>query len=255
LRRQPLLHSPNPFTRADCLCSGRVLGVLQDAMAPDGFFDASNKMLKAGEDKAIDRDEGSELGTFSEVIVGGGIALRYTQARAQSVPTNVRITDVEIVKYVAEYSLAGEWVDSAWWTRVDEFSVPASDENYEKFKTLKRTWARVNKEGLPEPLYAPRFPGTAGSAADWEALTARAVELHNEGKVPGLIGFGAKVRHRARSTWRPSTSSSRRRRPVRVPPAVAHTAPGCPRLRANALVVDERANRRGACVSSVLARV
>ena len=30
LRCQPELHSPNPFAGADCLCSGRVLGVLQD---------------------------------------------------------------------------------------------------------------------------------------------------------------------------------------------------------------------------------
>jgi hypothetical protein len=164
-------------------------------MAPAHMlFDASNVMLKAGEDMATARDDASELGTFSEVISGGGIAVRLTAPRAVAVPKTIRISEVEIIKFHSVHSLAGEWAECSWWLREDEFNLSSSDPNCEKMKALKRTWARVKKEALPEPLYAPRLPGTAHAGSDWDALAAHMVELHNAGKVPGLIATGPRVR-------------------------------------------------------------
>ena len=59
-------------------------------------------------------------------------------------------------------------------------------------KALKRSWARVNKDALPAPLFAPRFAGAPGSKADWDALLAHVIELHNAEKLPGFITCGAR---------------------------------------------------------------
>jgi hypothetical protein len=69
-------------------------------------------MLKAGEASSVSREDESVIGTFSEYICGGGVALRYT-GRAHEVPEFIRTTDVEIMRFMSVTSLSGEFADSA----------------------------------------------------------------------------------------------------------------------------------------------
>ena len=161
------------------------------------LFHPSTFQLKAGEDKAILRkEEASILGEYDEVIVGGGVALRF-KGGSRVIPNKLYAQDVEIVKYLAVLGVHGEYDDDLWWLREDEFAVTArgADDAYsEHMKELRASWGRISKDSLKEPLYAPRFPSSAGAKADWDALIARALELHNLGKVPGLVAQGARGR-------------------------------------------------------------
>ena len=74
----------------------------------------------------------------------------------------------------------------------DSFVVKETDELHSKYTAMKKSWGRVSKEGLPQPLFAPKFPGTSGAPTSWAALTDWVVEQHNAGKVPGLIACGSK---------------------------------------------------------------
>ena len=67
---------------------------------------------------------------------------------------------------------------------------------------MKRSWARVQHKGLPEPLYAPRFPTASNAKDDWDAILDHVVELHNEGKLPGFITWGAR-----RAAWQDAASN------------------------------------------------
>ena len=155
------------------------------------IFDYSNSVLKAGEVDAVPREDESEVGDFHEMLSGGGVAVRHLARGTKAVPATIEVGDLEVVKYLAATSLAGEFEDGAWWVRSDEFSVP-SNPLHAKCSALKRSWARVDKDALPMPLFAPRFPGTAGSTEDYTALVQRVVDLHNAGKVPGLVAHGAR---------------------------------------------------------------
>ena len=160
--------------------------------ATETLFDSSDGMLKAGEDVAVPRDDESIIGDFHEMISGGGMALRYMVRGAKAVPMPVKFEDVEILKFFSLSSLAGEWADTKWWLREDSFNVPATDALHAKYAALKKSWARVNKDALRLPLYAPRFVGAAGSKEDFDLLKQRAIDLHNAGKAPGLIAVGSR---------------------------------------------------------------
>ena len=55
---------------------------------------------------------------------------------------------------------------------------------------MRATWQRVDRANLPQPLYAPAWPGAPGCRAEWGLLLERVVELHNEGKMDGFITTG-----------------------------------------------------------------
>ena len=153
--------------------------VPQDMSQSETIFDYSNGVLKAGEQVAVSREDESEEGIFHEMLQGGGVGLRFLQRGARAVPATVKVEEVEVLKFVAATSLAGECEGGAWWLRTDEFNVAASSALHAKYSSLKKSWARVDKESLSMPLFAPRFPGAAGSADDFAALIQHVVDLHN----------------------------------------------------------------------------
>ena len=53
-------------------------------------------------------------------------------------------------------------------------------------------YTRDSKDALDQPLYAPKFPGTAGAKANWDGLLEHVIELHNDGKINGFVSFGAR---------------------------------------------------------------
>ena len=129
--------------------------------------------------------------------------MRLVDGRAKSVPTVLSIKDVEIIRFMAVSGLAGEYADAVWWAREDQFSDGAV------MAAIKKSWARVNKEALDQPLYAPKFPGAAGAKANWDALLNHVIELHNDGKVDGLISFGS------RKEWpRAATCTRTQKQPI-----------------------------------------
>ena len=156
------------------------------------LFDAFNDHLEAGSETPVQRtDETSSAGALNCMIVGGGVALRFN-GRSKHIPTTLTIREVDVLKFIAVGALAGERTDSIWWEREDVFGLIDPEDNFEAPKAMKRSWARVVKGALNEPVYAPRYPGTAGSKDDWDRLVERALELHNQGKLSGFIGVGAK---------------------------------------------------------------
>lgn len=159
---------------------------------PTPLFDAANVYLKADASMAL-RDEDSTTGAINSMIIGGGISLHYTPM-ARTVPAKIKLEDVELLKFMAVGGLSGEHADGAWWSREDQFNLKAADDGYDAARSMKRSWGRVVKTALDEPLLAPRFPGSSGSKEDWVALAARAVELHNDGLIPGVVAVGAKSR-------------------------------------------------------------
>ena len=164
-------------------------------MAGGDLFDSSHTMLKAGEETPVSREEGSVIGSFSEIISGGGVAVRYMGPGGrgvQTVPSTVKAENLELMQFMSVTSLAGEWQDASWWLRKDVFLVSPSDALHTKYTSMKKSWGRVSKEALKQPLFAPKFPGTAGAATSWAALVEWVVEQHNAGKAPGLIACGSR---------------------------------------------------------------
>ena len=155
------------------------------------LFDAFNGHLEAGSDRPVQRTDASSAGAINCMIVGGGVALRFN-GRSKHIPTMLTSREVDVIKFIAVGALAGEHTDSMWWEREDVFSLMDADDNFEAPKAMKRSWARVVKSALNQPVYAPRYPGTAGSKDDWDRLVEHALELHNQGKLSGFIGSGAK---------------------------------------------------------------
>jgi hypothetical protein len=154
------------------------------------LFDTANAHLVAGAAAALERDDASKNGAISAMIVGGGVALRIPKVR--SVPTKIQVKDLEVLKFLAVGGLSGEHEDGLWWQREDQFNFKDGEEGFEAARAMKRSWSRVAKGAVDEPLFAPRFPGSAGSKDDWDRLVERAVELHNAGKLPGYVAMGAK---------------------------------------------------------------
>lgn len=137
------------------------------------IYDNSFSFLKANKSTAEPRkDEGSQCGSVQEIIAGGGIAVRLANGHAKSVPSCVSFKDVEMLKFMAVTGLTGEYVDALWWAREDQFLTTKTSANHAEVSAMKRSWARVAKDMLYKPLYAPRFPGTGGSADDWAAKTS-----------------------------------------------------------------------------------
>ena len=169
---------------ADLSCLTLVRRLIMDRMEPaQQLFEDAHAYLKAGAGASTAREvEEQSCASETSTIAGGGIALRLLNGHAKTVPPKIKADDVEVVRYLAVGGLAGEFSDCLWWAREDSPDLPA----------LKRSWGRVDKGALSEPLFAPRFPGTAGAKADWDALKADAVALHCSGKVPGLIAVGAR---------------------------------------------------------------
>ena len=106
-------------------------------------------------------EEGSCTGELQEMITGGGIAVRLLDGRAKSVPPILELKDVEILRFMSVTALVGEHADACWWVREDQLTVRDGDDGYAAAQLMKRTWQRINKEALPTPLYAPRFPRSA----------------------------------------------------------------------------------------------
>ena len=154
------------------------------------LFDRFDVQLVAGTDAAVVRDENSSTGELNVMIVGGGISVWFN-GRGK-VPAHITIKEVEVMKYIAVGGLAGEYADGSWWEREDQFNLMDPADSHEAPKAMKRSWARVNKIGLPEPLLAPCFPGSAGSKDDWDRIVDHVVELHNAGTLSGFISGGAK---------------------------------------------------------------
>ena len=157
------------------------------------LFESGRAHLKAGENDSITRGDESTVGELHEMVLGGGIAVRLLNGKAKSVPQKVAASDLEVLEFMAVISLAGEHEDGAWWMRKDQLVLRATDEGYNASKALKKSWGRVDKGRLPEPIFAPRLPGTAGANGDWHALLELVVEKHNAGEVPDLISFGARA--------------------------------------------------------------
>jgi hypothetical protein len=165
-------------------------------------FESALSWLKVDTNKSVIREVEekeeewpTQLGQV--IIIGGGISVRMRDGRARSVPDTITIGQVEMLEFLALAGLEDENVreghaksaDSslgAWWQRRDLFL------HDEIGHAQRGWWAAVDKGALPEPAFAPRFPGTSGASADWEALLARVVSLHNEGSLPGFITCGAR---------------------------------------------------------------
>jgi hypothetical protein len=158
------------------------------------MIERCNLMLEADKDAGAPWGDESMIGSFNEVIIGGAIALHFKAARS-TIPSIVNLDQVEAIPFLAMLSLGGEYDGAMWWVRADVISAcrSADADQFNKYKLMKMSWARVDKEKLHTVLFAPRFPGTVGAAADWDALKAHAVELHNAGRAPGLIACGARA--------------------------------------------------------------
>ena len=158
------------------------------------MIERCNLMLEADKDAGAPWGDESIIGSFNEVIVGGAVALHFKAARS-TIPSIVNLDQVEAIPFLAMLSLGGEYDGAMWWVRVDAITAcrSADADQFNKYKLMKMSWARVDKEKLHTVLFAPRFPGTVGAAADWDALKAHAVELHNAGRAPGLIACGARA--------------------------------------------------------------
>jgi hypothetical protein len=176
--------------------------------------------LKAGATATEQRQEESDAGAINCMFVGGAITVRVLNGKLKSVPKKLENKDVEMMKFMAVGGLAGEHEDSYWFAREDQLLPRPSDENHAAISQLKRSWVRVNKEALAQPLYAPLFPSTPNSTPNWDALLARALELHNAGK---LEGCARPSRARA-PPFRAATRTAHAR--SRTPPcsALAHAA-------------------------------
>ena len=126
------------------------------------LFESSHQHLKAGAEESVTRgEEGSCTGELQEMITGGGIAVRLLDGRAKSVPPILELKDVEILRFMSVTALVGEHADACWWVREDQLTVRDGDDGYATAQLMKRMWQRINKEALPTPLYAPRFPRSA----------------------------------------------------------------------------------------------
>ena len=99
----------------------------------------------------------------------------------QAAPKRLTLAQVE---FRAWFSLTGfgTYEGTGWLQRSD---VLRSDEG------VRHTWAKVNKEALPMPVYAPAFPGAPGAAENWTQLVEMVLDLHNTGKLPGFISTGS----------------------------------------------------------------
>ena len=130
-------------------------------------------MLEADKDAGAPWGDESMIGSFNEVIIGGAIALHFKAARS-TIPSIVNLDQVEAIPFLAMLSLGGEYDGAMWWVRADVISAcrSADADQFNKYKLMKMSWARVDKEKLHTVLFAPRFPGTVGAAADWDALKA-----------------------------------------------------------------------------------
>ena len=158
------------------------------------MIERCNLMLEADKNAGAPWGDESIIGSFNEVIIGGAVALHFKAARS-TIPSIVNLDQVEAIPFLAMLSLGGEYDGAMWWVRVDAITAcrSADADQFNKYKLMKMSWARVDKEKLHTVLFAPRFPGTVGAAADWDALKAHAVELHNAGRAPGLIACGARA--------------------------------------------------------------
>ena len=179
----PFLARPMGLSSAD-----RVPLVLWDriqvcTMAPTrDLFESSHSHLQAGVEEAVSREEESNAGELDCMVMGGGIAVRLVDGKKKAVPEKVTCEDLEMLKFFAFVGLTSEHTDAAWWHREDQPVEPS----------FKRSWARVRKDALEEPLYAPKLPGAVGSKEDFAALLTRVVELHNAGQLAGFITCGAR---------------------------------------------------------------
>ena len=114
--------------------------------------------------------------------MGGHVQMRVKDSRVnQAAPKRLTLAQVE---FRAWFSLTGfgTYEGTGWLQRSD---VLRSDEG------VRHTWAKVNKEALPMPVYAPAFPGTPGAADNWTQLVEMVLDLHNTGKLPGFISTGS----------------------------------------------------------------
>ena len=114
--------------------------------------------------------------------MGGHVQMRVKDSRVnQAAPKRLTLAQVE---FRAWFSLTGfgTYEGTGWLQRSD---VLRSDEG------VRHTWAKVNKEALPMPVYAPAFPGTPGAADNWTQLVEMVLDLYNTGKLPGFISTGS----------------------------------------------------------------
>jgi hypothetical protein len=158
------------------------------------LFDDARAHLRAGLDETSRRDETgtSCSGDVNEFIVGGGLQLRMKSGSVRTVPTPLKVSDVEHRCYFALSSLGGEHEDGMWWAPEHELvALSKSDPLAGAKQAIRRSWSAVNKRALPSPIYAPKFPKTVGAPETWAALVQHAVELHNEGSLKGFISTGA----------------------------------------------------------------
>ena len=114
--------------------------------------------------------------------MGGHVQMRVKDTRVNQVaPRHLTLAQVE---FRAWFSLTGfgTYEGTGWLQRSD---VLRSDEG------VRHTWAKVNKEALSMPVYAPAFPGAPGALNNWTQLVEMVLDLHNTGKLPGFISTGA----------------------------------------------------------------
>ena len=131
--------------------------VPQDVSQSEMIFDYSDGMLKAGEQAAVSREDESEEGEFYEMLQGGGVGLRFLQRGARAVPATVKVEEVEVLKFVAATSLAGECEGGAWWLRTDEFNVASSSALHDKYSASSKFTARLQRV----------YPRTIACASFW----------------------------------------------------------------------------------------
>ena len=144
-------------------------------------FDSVHSFLRAGEAQPLKRSLGSEDG-ISCYIMGGHVQMRVKDSRVNQVaPRHLTLAQVEFRTW---FSLTGfgTYEGTGWFQRSD---VLRSDEG------VRHTWAKVNKEALSMPVYAPAFPGAPGALNNWTQLVEMVLDLHNTGKLPGFISTGA----------------------------------------------------------------
>ena len=179
----------------------RLLASLIGAVAPRHLVQYFMSTVKyASARKYLLNNETSPSGDASqtsdvvgEYIVGFGLQMRLSNGQLKKVPPTLKTRDVEVMHWVA-LSSHGEWDGSLWYSRYDAFIpglVDMTDERKMKVAALKKTWTEVDKTNLPNPLFAPCFPKSAGYKDSWDALILSVLEEHNKGNIPGFISTGA----------------------------------------------------------------
>jgi hypothetical protein len=129
------------------------------------LFENVRSHLRAGLAESTLRDEAgtSSSGRIDEFITGGGIGLRMKNGSLRTVPKTVKRVEVEYRCFFSLSSLAGEHEDGLWWASEAQLLPEGrQDPDAAEKASIRRSWSRVNKEALEQPIYAPKFPRTAG---------------------------------------------------------------------------------------------